>query len=206
MEKFINIIGFTLLIISIFVFGLKGMSVEMGISVTASSIFLAFANLNKFAKFKGAGFEAELKQVVDEANATIENLKEVAKPLIQTNLVTLTKAGRFEEDAFNQSHDLYDQLNELQKKMGLKSDDLEISKSEYLNIHAWDMVYELSSEIEKCSVPNFLQISRDTLGVHNFKKAPDIKKFHALLSDLKLNEENKKQLQLLNNYYDKYKL
>ena len=52
MEKFTNIIGFILLITSIFVFGLKGMSVEMGIAVAASSIFLAFANLHKFSKFK----------------------------------------------------------------------------------------------------------------------------------------------------------
>ncbi|MGB5965588.1 MAG: hypothetical protein WBF77_04805 [Sulfurimonadaceae bacterium] len=206
MEKFTNIIGFILLITSIFVFGLKGMSVEMGIAVAASSIFLAFANLPKFSKFKGAGFEAELKQVVDEANATIENLKEVAKPLIQTNLVALTNAGRFSEGAFNKSHDLYDQLSELQKKIGLKSDDLEISKSEYLNIHAWDMISELSSNIERSGIEKFSITTRDTLNICNFEKAPDIKKFHELLSNLKLNKENTKLLQLLNDYYDKYKL
>ena len=182
------------------------MSVEMGIAVAASSVFLAFANLDKFAKFKGAGFEAELKQAVNEANATIENLKEVAKPLIETNLETLTKAGRFSEGAFNKTHELYDQLDNLQSKMGLTSPDLEKAKTRYLNIHAWDMISELSGNIERSGVTKFSITSRDALNVPSFDKAPDIMKFHALVAEIDLNEECQEQLSVLDNYYDKYKL
>jgi len=49
---------------------------------------------------------------------------------------------------FNQKHELYDQLNELHNKIGLKNQDFESTKYEYLNIHAWDMVYQLSNNIK----------------------------------------------------------
>ncbi|OAM96724.1 hypothetical protein AZ468_23840 (plasmid) [Vibrio europaeus] len=80
----------------------------MGIAVVASSIFLAFANLDKFSKFKGAGFEAELKSVVDEANSSIENLKAVTTPLLITSLDLISKDGRWSDGGgFYKTHDLY---------------------------------------------------------------------------------------------------
>jgi len=92
----LNYIGFGLLVVSIFLFGLKGMVAEMGIAVAASAVFLAFANLDKFSKFKGAGFEAELRSVVNEANATVEHLKSVATPLLVTSVDLMTKDGRWQ--------------------------------------------------------------------------------------------------------------
>ena len=102
-----NCLGFALLIVSVFVFGLRGMTVEMGIGVVASAIFLAFANLDKFSEFKGGGFEAKLKQAVDEANATVENLREITTPLIITSLDSLTMAGRLSFGSFNKTHNIY---------------------------------------------------------------------------------------------------
>jgi len=206
MNGFSNIVGFILLIASVFVFGLKGMAAEMGIAVAASGIFLAFANLDKFSEFKGAGFEAKLKEAVNEANATIENLKEVAKPLIKTNLFALAKSGRFSEGAFNKSHDVYDQLSELQDKIGLEGQDLENSKSSYLNIHAWDMVSELSGNIERSGNEKFSITSSEAMGTHSFEVAPDINKFNELVSGLELNEVSKRQYEALKSYYAKYKL
>lgn len=206
MSIFLNIIGFILLIASVFVFGLKGMTAEMGIAVAASSIFLAFANLDKFSEFKGAGFEAKLRKAVDEANATIENLKEVAKPLIKTNLFALAKAGRLSGSAFHKSHDVYDQLAELQRKIELDGQDLEESKACYLNIHAWDMVSELSGNIEHAGTERFSVIFREAIGTHSFEIAPDLERFNELISDLKLDEASQNQYEAINSYYTKYKL
>ena len=206
MSILLNIVGFILLIASVFVFGLKGMAAEMGIAVAASGIFLAFANLDKFSEFKGAGFEAKLREAVDEANATIENLKEVAKPLIKTNLFVLAKAGRFSEGAFNKTHDVYDQLAELQSKIGLNSQDLECSKSSYLNIHAWDMVSELSGSIERAGNERFSVTSREIMGTRSFEIAPEIQKFNELVSGIELDEISQKQYEALKNYYAKYQL
>jgi hypothetical protein len=207
MSIFLNIVGFILLIASVFVFGLKGMAAEMGIAVAASGIFLAFANLDKFSEFKGAGFEAKLREAVDEANATIENLKEVARPLIITNLFVLAKAGRFSEGAFNKTHDVFDQLAELQSEIGLlNSQDLESSKSSYLNINAWDMVSELSGSIERAGNESFSVKSRETMGTHSFEVAPEIQKFNELVSDIELCGISQKQYEALKNYYAKYEL
>jgi hypothetical protein len=46
-------------------YGFMGMTVEMGLAILAGSIGLAFSNIDKIAKFKGAGFEAEMcKKVI----------------------------------------------------------------------------------------------------------------------------------------------
>jgi len=206
MGVFLNIIGFLLLITSVFVFGLKGMAAEMGIAVAASGLFLAFANLDKFSEFKGAGFQAKLKEAVEEANATIENLKEVAKPLIKTNLFALAKAGRFSDGAFAKNHEVYDQLIQLQSKIGLDAPDLEQSKLSYLSIHAWDMVSELSGSIESSGIKSFSVTSRESIGSHSFEVAPDLNKFKSLLSEITLDEKSEKQYTLLKEFYKKYKL
>ncbi len=104
------------------------MTAEMGIAVAASCVFLAFANLDKFTKFKGAGFEAELRGVVTEANATIHELKELAKPLIRTNFEILAQANRMQGSNFDKTHDLFDQLQSLQNKLQLDDDQIEKSK------------------------------------------------------------------------------
>lgn len=206
MSKFLNFVGFILLITSVFVFGLKGMATEMGVAVVASSIFLAFANLDKFSEFKGAGFEAKLREAVNEANATIENLKEVAKPLIKTNLFVLSKSGRFSEGAFNKSHDVYDQLAELQRKIGLEGQDLEKSKAGYLNIHAWDMVSELSVSIGRAGNERFSVASNETMGTRSFDAPPDLNKLNELVKDLELDEQSQRQYKALKDYYAKYQL
>ncbi|MEL7797955.1 hypothetical protein [Idiomarina loihiensis] len=40
------------------------MTAEMGMAILAGSVSLAFVNIDKIAKFKGAGFEAEMCQTV----------------------------------------------------------------------------------------------------------------------------------------------
>jgi len=51
-----------LLVIST-IYGFLSLSAEMGLAILAGSIGLAFSNIDKISKFKGAGFEAEMKMV-----------------------------------------------------------------------------------------------------------------------------------------------
>lgn len=44
--------------------GLKGNATEMGLSILAGAIGLAFANIERIRRFKGAGFEAEMWEKV----------------------------------------------------------------------------------------------------------------------------------------------
>jgi hypothetical protein len=75
-------------------FGSKDKPTEMGLAIVAVAIALAFANLDKLEFFKGAGFEARMRKVVDEAYATIEGLRSVARTVIVTNIDLLTWSSR----------------------------------------------------------------------------------------------------------------
>lgn len=208
MNDFKNIIGFLLLIISVFVFGLKGMAVEMGIAVAASGVFLAFVNLEKFSKFKGAGFEAELKQVVLEANVTIDNLKAVAIPLLATNIDLLANDGRWggSDIGFDKNHELYDQLVSLQENIGISDELLESIKMKYINIHAWDMIGDLAERIEKAGNEKFALTVRNAVGQHEFNKTPDIQVLDKLLATIEIKNDDKIKFEVIQNYYKKYGL
>ncbi|TCS36777.1 hypothetical protein [Reinekea marinisedimentorum] len=207
MTKALNIIGFILLVASIFVFGLKSMAAEMGIAVAASGVFLAFANLDKFSEFKGAGFEAKLREAVDEANATIENLKSVAAPLLTTTIDLLAKDGRLCGDsAFDKNHALYDKLIALQADIDISDFSLEKAQSQYLNIHAWDMISDLASDIERAGKEKFTVEVRETLGSHSFDEPPSLEKFLSLLDEVELQDKEGQKLERIRQYYQTYKL
>jgi len=61
-------------------YGFMGMAAEMGLAILAGSIGLAFANIDKISKFKGAGFKAEMcKTVVHKPTGVIHKLAENGK-------------------------------------------------------------------------------------------------------------------------------
>jgi hypothetical protein len=92
--KLITILGGLLTLGLAVMFGVMGKPTEMGIIVVAGAIGLAFLNIDKIQRFKGAGFEAEMKRAVEEANATIEQLREVATTSSEVILTDLM-AGNF---------------------------------------------------------------------------------------------------------------
>jgi hypothetical protein len=67
---------------------------EMGIAVAAIGLALFFSNIDKFSRFKGAGFEAELKTAVNEAYAAIEQLKDLGLSLSGPIIDELAISGR----------------------------------------------------------------------------------------------------------------
>ncbi len=87
--------------------------------------------------------------MVTEANATIHELKELAKPLIRTNFEILAQANRMQGSNFDKTHDLFDQLQSLQNKLQLDDDQIEKSKNSYIVIHAWDMVHEIMDDVRR---------------------------------------------------------
>ena len=67
------------------VFGAFKMPAEMGWAIASIGLALIFANLEKFSRFKGAGFEAELRTAVEKTYAAIEELKELSLVLSGAN-------------------------------------------------------------------------------------------------------------------------
>src|ERR1700745_3476014 len=64
MKRLIQIAAFSILLIGTLVFGYLGKPAEMGLAIVAASIALVFSDIERFKSFKGAGFEAELREQV----------------------------------------------------------------------------------------------------------------------------------------------
>ncbi|MDP3795594.1 MAG: hypothetical protein Q8R06_00390 [Polaromonas sp.] len=65
MTNWIQTIAFAFLLGASSYFGYIGKPTEMGLSILASVLALAFTNIDKIRKFKGAGFEAEMRDKVE---------------------------------------------------------------------------------------------------------------------------------------------
>ena len=79
------------------IFGALKMPAEMGWAILAIGLALMFANLDKFSRFKAAGFEADLKTAVDKAYAAIDDVKELSLVLSTPIVDELALSGRMLE-------------------------------------------------------------------------------------------------------------
>lgn len=64
MKKWIQFFAYALLLGGSTVLGFLGKPTEMGLAIIAAAVALAFTDLERFKRFKGAGFEAELREQV----------------------------------------------------------------------------------------------------------------------------------------------
>lgn len=76
------------------VFGVFRMPAEMGLAIASIGLALCFANLERFSRFKGAGFEAELGTAVVKTYAAIEELKELSLALSAPIVDELAVSGQ----------------------------------------------------------------------------------------------------------------
>ncbi|WP_074905850.1 hypothetical protein [Nitrosomonas communis] len=108
-------------------FGLLGQPTEMGIIVLAGAISFAFLNIDKIQRFKGAGFEAEMREIVNNANATIEQLRDVATLSSEAILTSLMADNFFDGTTLATRIKLHDQIIESLKKIG--ASDIQVSQA-----------------------------------------------------------------------------
>lgn len=107
-------------------FGFLKMPTEMGLAIGAIGISLFFANLEKFVRFKGAGFEAELRTAVDKTYAALEELKELALCLTGPIVDELAISGRMLE-YIHLKHKLerVQEIAETLRKLGASESEIE---------------------------------------------------------------------------------
>ncbi len=67
-----QIVGYVVLLGVSTTLGFMGRPAEMGLAIIAGAIALAFSDLDKFSRIKGAGFEAELRETFKKVEAVIE--------------------------------------------------------------------------------------------------------------------------------------
>jgi len=77
---------FLYLLVGAMFFGYQGKAAEMGLTIVAGALGLAFLNLDRFRSIKAAGFEAQLRDAVSEAYATTEHVKSIGAVLAEIGL------------------------------------------------------------------------------------------------------------------------
>jgi len=191
-----------------FIFGYKQQAAEMGLFIVAGAISLAFANISKIQRFKGAGFEAEMRelkhevqQTVDDANITINNLKEMAKPLVISSLIQLNYAGRWGgmTDAVKKQ-ELRDDLEKLANSLKLSSD-AEVQKTfeEFSKFVSWDHLNRIGSKLgfEKKKTIELLNLS---LNEFINKPLPTSKEIRDALLGIEFNDVREEVEALIEDY------
>ncbi|GLX68324.1 hypothetical protein [Paenibacillus glycanilyticus] len=136
-------LSFLFIVVPALIFGAFGKTAEMGLSLLVGAVAGAFLNLDKFAEFKGGGFEAKLKEAVHEAYATIDNMKEVARPLIITMISNLTFANRFDGADFNEQNKYKNEMVKLAKSLGVYDDELKHEVELFYHHNVWDLYDEV---------------------------------------------------------------
>ncbi len=64
-NNYIQFAAYAVLLAGSLVFGFLGKTAEMTLAIVAGAMGLAFTNIDKIARFKGAGFEAEMREKIE---------------------------------------------------------------------------------------------------------------------------------------------
>ena len=137
-----------------FYFGSVGKPTEMGLSIVAGAIASCFLSIDKIEFFKGAGFEArtreEVKKVVDEAVATIEQLRSLGEPVIMALLKIIVYHKRIAGLSQFDQQELINDLDRISKAMELNNESEYLSTKEtYYQFTTWDLYYLFTAAVMK---------------------------------------------------------
>lgn len=140
---------FIIIIMPALIFGVMGKTVEMGLMIVASSICCAFFNIEKFVSFKGAGFEAKLKDTINDAYATINTLKEMSKPLILSTLNQINWSGRAGGLNHKEKQNLKNDIEKVIDEFKIEDNKIGKALDEFYGFIIFDFYIELVEEICK---------------------------------------------------------
>lgn len=134
------LISVILVLVPPLVFGFLGKPTEMGIAMVAGSIAAFFINIDQFQRFKVGSFQAEMKRAVEEAYASIEEVRKLGRVLIEVALRTLTMANRYDGMDAHQKHALRDDLKRMADELRLENDQsLREVDEQFCRYFAWDL-------------------------------------------------------------------
>lgn len=195
-----KIISVIIIITPAIIFGFIGKPTEMGLSIVASSIAVAFLYIEKIQRIKGAGFEAEMKKAVEEAYATIDNLKEMSTPLLVSTINTIVYSGRWGGLGINKVHDLKNDIEELINKLGIDDDKVNEAIKDFYCQNTWDFFEYFTSTYLK-GKSNINELSQKLTPIHdrdsdNYPTKEDILK----VLDIQEKDLNATESEKLNDY------
>jgi len=144
-----------------FYFGYIGRPVEMSIAIASGAIAASFLHIDKFSRFKGAGFEAEMKKVVKQAYATIDEIKQVSKPLLVFQINMLVSHNRWDGLDLQKKIQSFNQMTEIAKMLKLEKDhEMKDAVESFIRHHIWDFYGEIIDVIKSISIQVEIEQSR----------------------------------------------
>ena len=138
-----KIISVLLIIVPACYFGDLGDHIAMGLAIVAGGVAAAFIFLDKFREFRGAGFEAKLKDTIQEAQVTINQMRDLMTPLVTFALHQITHSNRMGSGIIGRDH-IYDLIVSVASKLDIDQDK-EVSEriDEFLRYRAFDLYREI---------------------------------------------------------------
>ncbi|MBV2135334.1 MAG: hypothetical protein KUF79_00840 [Candidatus Thiodiazotropha sp. (ex Ctena orbiculata)] len=130
MKKIVEYSSFAVMLGISVIFGFMGHAAEMALAIVAGAIAFSFANIERFSKIKGAGFEAEFRekiQAVIEKETEPEPVAdgEFQNPVPNSRLVD--ENTRKVISALLHPEYTWRYLNGIKKETGLSSEDIRAS-------------------------------------------------------------------------------
>lgn len=147
-----SIISVLIVMIPTILFGAFGMIAQMSVILIAGFISATLINIDKFDSFKAGNIEAKLKkasEVIDEATATINQLKTVTEPLLKSNLILLLHDGSFDGMGIKEKESTFIELKKTNDVLQLDSvnDHIEKAAKGVANHHFHELYRCVNSEL-----------------------------------------------------------
>jgi len=137
-NKIVFWVSFSFLLCASALFGYLDKLGAMTLSVVTGAIGMAFANLDKFSKIKGAGFEGELRKAVDEAYATIASVREISAELTRSILGIIAGEGRWGGMGLRRKLLLRNEIDVALAKVGLNNKEIAETHTLFDQYLLWD--------------------------------------------------------------------
>ena len=168
-------------------FGYIGKPAEMGLAILMGTLVSAFVNLDKFSSFKGAGFEAELreaKETVEKALVTVENLKEIVQPLLFNTLHSITYMGRLSAGGPNANKDtIRDGCKQIISTLEINSSELNHIISTYDNYMMWDCYNKILTKVRSANISDTLYTQLQVTNSYGDNNHPTLDFIYKAFSD-----------------------
>lgn len=166
-------------------FGVMGKTTEMGLSITAGCFTCVFLNIDKFAKFKGIGFEGELKKVIEETHIIIEQMRNLIKPLILLTYNLLTHSEKWSSNHINMEY-LANNLLKTIEVLSLENDkDIKSAINEYSRFKTWNKYKDFIQSIIEIPQEKTIELYKELhqLIDYSSSKFPNEEEIRTILSN-----------------------
>lgn len=131
-------------------FGHRGSATEMAAAVLPGTLGLIFLNLDRFKSFKAPGIEAELKDAVQTAYATVNQMKQVARTLLLAQADAIAASGRMSLLTMGEKLNRLQELDTLATDLELERNaDWIASKERIFSLFEMDHIDLMSRKVGK---------------------------------------------------------